>query len=250
MVLAGFKNLLTNNRLVNPVKKWLKKNNSGRNQDLVDVYRYSVFSVVSSVYYGGINVCNRAALVFRCYDHCVENNLTEPQHADIDRFYEEMDQLSSHSQREFVHNRTSIQLIPLFQRLLEAEQRGQPLENVDFGNFSLEMRQSSIPGAGKGVFVRAKKTLVPGTVVALYPGLVHLAEYVRLDGYLDMLLPDPDFQLIVRVDSAIIDGRTDQLVPKNPLALGHMFNHCGDDRFPNVLQVSQQTHQCLLCNLH
>eukprot|EP00981_Chlorochromonas_danica_P001864 scaffold386_cov174-Ochromonas_danica.AAC.38 len=106
--------------------------------------------------------------------------------------------------------------------------------------FKLECKESKIPNAGQGVFIRAmdksQPIIPPGTVVALYPGLVHLREHLRDRNYLMSLLPDPDLLLMTRIDQTIIDGRTADKCYPNPYALGHKINHCGKNR-PNVLQV-------------
>jgi len=111
------------------------------------------------------------------------------------------------------------------------------VENV---GFELERRPSTIPNAGNGVFLRGKKGVLiasPGTVLAIYPGLVHLLEYSSQAGYVEKnLLPDPEFMLQVRLDGHIIDGRTAHLCNPNPYALAHLVNHVPKGGMPNVLQ--------------
>lgn len=118
----------------------------------------------------------------------------------------------------------------------------------------MEVKASNIPEAGQGVFARISSTdsntkndsklintngkLLPGTVVALYPGLIHLKEHLRDRTYFQSILPDPNMLLMARPDQNIIDGRTVDKVPSNRLAQAHMTNHCGTGRPPNVLQVS------------
>jgi hypothetical protein len=40
---------------------------------------------------------------------------------------------------------------------------------------------------------------VPGTVIALIPGVVHLSEYTSQKDYIKKLLPDDDFNLLMRL---------------------------------------------------
>lgn len=108
--------------------------------------------------------------------------------------------------------------------------------------FELERRESSIPAAGQGVFLSIPpsapaRSLPAGSVIALFPGQVHLAEFTQQKDHIkNHLLPDPDMHCLVRVDEPIIiDGRTAHLCPPNPLALAHLVNHCGKTK-PNVLQ--------------
>lgn len=65
--------------------------------------------------------------------------------------------------------------------------------------FQLDIKQSTIPNAGRGVFMNTSKELIcPGTLVALYPGTVHLKEHMRSQKDLDKLLPDDDFMIMFR----------------------------------------------------
>lgn len=145
---------------------------------------------------------------------------------------------------------------------------------LDTVGFTLKLHESTIANAGSGVFMSTSNidsnenksvdangvvrdniivtdntsntTVVPtssstavsvGTVVALYPGLVHLKEHLINSSYRNKLFPDPDFMLIARRDEVVIDGRTANNVSQNPFALGHKINHCGSHRKANVIQV-------------
>jgi hypothetical protein len=115
-------------------------------------------------------------------------------------------------------------------------------------DFTIEVQSSQVaPNAGQGVFVKMKEIgksrniILPGTVVTLYPGKVHLTEYLINPQYLQSLLPDPQFELMVRTDQVIIDGRNIDmkiLMQQNAYALGHLLNHCGQTKIPNLLQVT------------
>lgn len=94
-------------------------------------------------------------------------------------------------------------------------------------------------GAGQGVFLRCAPgvTVPPGTLLALFPGLVHLPEYTTKTNYVqENLLPDPHFMLMARLDNTVIDARTAAQCPANPFALGHMVNHVPKGGMPNVQQ--------------
>ena len=126
-------------------------------------------------------------------------------------------------------------VIELFQHIdRTAELEDPPLT----GNIKhrLVVNTSTIPNAGQGLFVRSSQRVVPGTIVALYPGLVHAASLARTDMYINGLLPDPDYLLLRRLDGTLIDARKRDDCPKNPYGLAHLINHCGKKE-PNVKQV-------------
>ena len=63
--------------------------------------------------------------------------------------------------------------------------------------FTLEVKKSNIPAAKLGVFLRGTYVHA-GAVVALFPGKVHLPQYLTND-YVDKnLLPDMDYFLMAR----------------------------------------------------
>ena len=43
-----------------------------------------------------------------------------------------------------------------------------------------------------------KGEVVPGTVIALFPGIIHLAEFARGKDYMKSLMPDDNFNLLMR----------------------------------------------------
>lgn len=67
-----------------------------------------------------------------------------------------------------------------------------------WGDFEVEVKVSGIKKAGEGLFVK-RGSVCPGTVISLYPGLVHLTEHCTAE-HLDTILPDPDIQLAQRFD--------------------------------------------------
>jgi len=106
--------------------------------------------------------------------------------------------------------------------------------------FRLECKPSKCSAdAGTGVFIRCPPgaSVAPGTLLAFFPGLVHLPEHTAKKDYLqDNLLPDPHFMLMGRLDNTVIDARTADACPPNPYALAHLVNHVPAGGLPNVQQ--------------
>ena len=131
--------------------------------------------------------------------------------------------------------------------------------------FEIEERESSVEGAGDGVFV-SSGTVPRGAVATLFPGLVYLREHQGDGSWEDSILwsageglgPERigDY-LVARYDGTIVDGRIDAaavvnldeppgFVPSqgieradlakrpNPYALGHLVNHPPAGVAPNV----------------
>lgn len=157
----------------------------------------------------------------------MKNNVLEPTHADIESFKNEYAGLSRMHIAPRVEQGIRSQLVKMF-------------EAVDAGTdyyFSIATGESSIPGAGQGVFIESNQDIVPGTVVALYPGRVYQKFELLDDNLVQSLMPDDNFMLMLRRDDNLIDPRNLDGVPFNPFAFGHFINHCGAARKPNVYQV-------------
>lgn len=118
--------------------------------------------------------------------------------------------------------------------------------------FTLEVKKSSIISksssfdAGNGLFVKSG-VILPGSIIAIVPGLVHLREHLLDENHVRTLLPDPDLLLMSRMDGIIIDSRTTKQVPWNPYGLAHFVNHMpsmsadangNSNMQPNSLQLS------------
>lgn len=178
-----------------------------------------------------------------------------PTPEDVHKFSDEVDTMSHDELMNFVHDEVCSQVKRMFitvdkcesmrndhhsnvsSAVLDTKEKGLLLEEM---NFAVACKQSSITNSGEGVFISApnSKGIYPGTVVCLYPGLVHLKEYLRDRSYFSSLLPDEDFMLMARLDETLIDGRSADTVPHNPYALAHKVNHCGSSLKPNVMQVN------------
>ena len=109
-------------------------------------------------------------------------------------------------------------------------------------DFSLSVKTSTIKGAGKGLFINnigSRDFISPGTLVAIFPGVVHLQEFAKSTEYVASLFPDPHFQLTMRPDGHIIDSRESMgfHIPQNPLAVAQYVNHVPVGKEPNVMQI-------------
>ncbi len=176
-----------------------------------------------------------------------------PTAEDVDKFTQAVDQSSHDELSLYVQAQINAQLLKIHNAVSKCDELEQNYHSnvsdivrkekerqvlLDEVQYYVTAQQSSLAEAGEGAFITATTSIPPGTVVALYPGLVHLKEYLREDDYLSSILPDPDFMLMARLDEALVDGRSADQVPYNPYSVGHKINHCGPDRKPNVMQVS------------
>jgi hypothetical protein len=160
----------------------------------------------------------------------------------INTVSEEVEAVSLYDWDHFNASKISEQMRELFKHIdylakqSEPSSTNQENSNSSIG-YSIHVDESRITNAGKGVFLRARSSIPPGTVLALYPGIVHISSNFRNVYYEKQLLPDPDLMLMSRVDGCVIDARTADQVPRNPYAIAQYINHCGQQR-PNVIQVT------------
>lgn len=124
------------------------------------------------------------------------------------------------------------------------------------GGFELQIRKSNIdhPDSGYGVFVKGE--ILPGTIVALYPGTVYFP-----DALTEAVIKDNEY-MISRYDDTVIDGRvwdrkqevatreSKQMEAtfliktkgierfRNPYAIGQYINHPPPNKFPNIMSYS------------
>ena len=152
--------------------------------------------------------------------------------------------------QQYVNNSLQSQLVDMFQHIHDnnaviddVESKKLRLKNVkidkkklsDLIGFELEVKPSTVVNAGDGVFVK-EGSILPGQVIALFPGHVHLAEFTKRKEHIESLLPDDNFMLMMRKDNIIIDSR--QLVHnRNSYAIAHKVNHPPPSIFPNALQL-------------
>ncbi|ETK77933.1 hypothetical protein F441_16235 [Phytophthora nicotianae CJ01A1] len=119
-----------------------------------------------------------------------------------------------------------------FERNNEVEEKLGITDNFQklFG-FTLNVEESSVPGAGEGVKLRGSAPI--GSLVALYPGIVYLPEHYKKKHHLSELTNNPYAR--ARFDSVIIDAKKESSNPRNPLAVAHKINHPPSGTSPNVL---------------
>jgi hypothetical protein len=246
------------------IKRWIDQLPRTPLQEKVDVYRYvltvtylyytSFLNVSSIIITLGRNFLNlRTALVLKCYEVCKSSPINEPSEEDVDKFTREVDSASHEKLITYARTELNKQLLDMYTSIDRFECEADVLKTNSANRirkdkekdvlmndlkYTVYTKKSCIPNAGDGAFISTTVTIPPGTIVCLYPGLVHLREHLRDDDYLSMLLPDPDFMLMTRLDECLIDGRAIDTVPYNPYSVGHKVNHCGEDRKPNVMQVS------------
>lgn len=186
----------------------------------------------------------KAGMVLKQYEQCAKRKLRDFPADQLPKLQQQIDMLTEDSIQKFVEGEITRQLVHMFRYIQQNHQHHTeatsnhitPTSTVRKMPFSLEIKPSTIPNAGDGVFVRLTSSnavdtndyLRPGTVVALCPGLVHLKEHLNDRTYLKSLLPDPDFLLQTRLDQMIIDARKLSQIPMpspNPFAVAHKINH-------------------------
>jgi hypothetical protein len=102
--------------------------------------------------------------------------------------------------------------------------------------------KSTVPGAGRGVFLDGKA--MEGSLVAFIPGEVLPKEYLTnvSTALNDYLSHDNNYQLSLRSDDILIDSRRAPYTVldeegSNPWSLGHVVNHPPPNVIPNCRTV-------------
>jgi hypothetical protein len=175
--------------------------------------------------------------LLRAYDHFKAHPEEEVSDEQVESFQKVVENIFPANWT--LHNNIKIneQIRVLFQHIYDTqnmEEEKIPLDGPI--KYRLVLAPSSIPDAGNGVFVRCTEKIVPGTVLGLYPGIVHISSVFKNKNYIQGLMPDDDLMLIKRLDGTVIDPRMADRCPKNPYGLAHMINHCGATG-PNIKQV-------------
>ena len=210
----------------------------------------------------------RASLLLKCHEWCQERGgNAEPTQKEVDVFYEEVLKMEPEDKADYNHGQINKQIIDMFSRIrVEMDQEDPSSNYYEIGDdaddhmdgigegklnitkkgslkeslgFDLVRKQSNIPTSGDGVFIRCQenRTIPAGTVLGMFPGLVHLQEFTSQKDYVvKKLLPDSDLMLMARFDGHIIDGRTANECAPNPYGLAHLVNHVPTGSMPNVLQ--------------
>ena len=207
----------------------------------------------------------RAALLLKCHEWHVHpdriGTTVQPKKEDVEKFYADVNSLETEYLKEYATTRLNEQVLNMFTHIRDSgvvstnnNKNGSNLSKIRASpainnsrhslmksiGFELDCRASKCSSdAGNGVFIRMHQDgiIAPGTVLAFFPGLVHLPEYTTKKGYVtEKLLPDPHLMLMCRLDNTIIDGRTADKCPRNPYALAHLVNHVPKGSMPNVQQ--------------
>eukprot|EP01033_Poteriospumella_lacustris_P016452 gene16451-11764_t len=183
----------------------------------------------------------RAGLALKQYEYCAKKRISDYPVEHLSRLIEEVDVAEEGSLQIFVEGEITRQLIHMFRCIrhdYQSQKNSSIAKSAKFEMpFTLEVKPSKLHEAGDGVFVKVLSSalapptgapaserpyLRPGTVVALYPGLVHLKEHLNENSYLRTLLPDPDYmddlQRRVR-DSSIVNHHS--LMPSGPFVRGN-----------------------------
>ena len=123
------------------------------------------------------------------------------------------------------------QMINMVKSILIREQLG----------FSVLSLKSTVPGAGRGVFVDG--TAMAGSLLAFFPGQIWPKEYLSNAAFSTSIFKDDhNFQLSIRYDDVLIDSRKAAYtvlndVKSNPWAVGHIANHPPKHIVPNCRTV-------------
>jgi hypothetical protein len=152
----------------------------------------------------------RTAVLLNCYKWH-QTNSGQPSPKDVEAFYDSVDKLGNEkvikkSVQKLIEQQVTnmMQKVDTYTVAIEeiVDRKGRPTSNakrprlLDTMGFELDCRESTIPTADEGLFLRGK--VFPGTVLGFYPGLVHLEEFSTSSSYMKGLLPDEHFMMIVR----------------------------------------------------
>jgi hypothetical protein len=125
------------------------------------------------------------------------------------------------------------------------------------GGFDLQVRKSMIdhPESGYGVFHEGEEPVLPGTILALYPGTVYFPDNLTQE-----IIHENEY-MISRYDDTVIDGRSwarkNEIATRdsiqlelvgiktaslerfrNPFGIGNYINHPAPGQEPNVMSYS------------
>ena len=111
---------------------------------------------------------------------------------------DEIEKLESRRLRNFVNSSINSQVLIIFEsiRKLQSAQSGRL---IDLVGHELCLLPSTVKGAGSGTFLKGHSA--PGKVVAFFPGVVYLPEYIANAEIVQGLLPDPNHLLMSRSTS-------------------------------------------------
>ena len=150
----------------------------------------------------------RATLLLRGFEWVQSNDHRQPGAADVEQFYVDVEKMGMKNMQLYVNRMVTIQVERIF-RVIHDRNNNSHSPDRSYNSALVDsiasevgyapyLAPSSISSAGKGVYL--KGSVSAGTVLALFPGEVHLAEYVTKKGYIDDLFPDENFFLMRRYE--------------------------------------------------
>jgi len=204
------------------------------------------------------------ATFLKCYAWQTENRADTIKKDTVLSFVADLEKLNAKTRENYVQKEITRQILGLFQQIDRANSIDEKsrdndddalerMSNLIFGkevkdyeeksllDFTLSVKPSSIPNAGDGLFIKnlgPRQYISAGSVIAIFPGVVHLKEYTRNQKYVSALFPDPDFQLTLTAGGHVIDSRQLDKIPYNPIALAHKVNHVPEGKTPNAIAIS------------
>ena len=153
----------------------------------------------------------KSALLLRCHDHNLEHK-TEPLRVDIEAICDDLDKMGKSEMQRFVKRSLDAQVHALFEKIQENSdayfayhQRSKETAEImsEEVGYCPYLDDSSVDTNGKGVFLQGRAGA--GSVVAIFPGVVHLREYTGKRNYVEEnLLPDKNFFLMRRCVCSIL----------------------------------------------
>ena len=147
----------------------------------------------------------KAALLLRCYDHSLEHKV-DPLKVDIETFCNDLNGTSKWAMKKYVKRKLDLQVRTMFEligsnidKCYNSPHRSKEtaLEMSKAVGYCPYIGPSRIAKDERGVFIEGNA--FTGSIVAIFPGIVHLREYAGKKNYLEQnLMPDPHFFLMKR----------------------------------------------------
>lgn len=147
----------------------------------------------------------KTALLLRCHDHYMENK-NDPLKTDVESICDELDKMGKAAMQSYIKRAMDAQVQNLFEKIAQNSdeyfayhQRSKETAEImsEEWGYCPYLHAPSADPDGKGVFLHGRASA--GSIVAIFPGVVHLREYTGKKNYVeDNLLPDVNFFLMRR----------------------------------------------------
>lgn len=119
-----------------------------------------------------------------------------------DNYFQLLEKMTAKNRKNFVEKLLNQKMVDSLERVRhhmlsigDRDESGKEYTLTDFLGYDLEVKDSLIPDAGKGVF--AKGDIPPGSIVGIFPGTVYLSEHL-CEHVKRLVLPDPNLFLLSR----------------------------------------------------